>query len=361
VITGRNEERLAEVADGDPAIDAVVCDVTDDDQIRDLRTHIPAIGGIDMLVNCAGVMHFFDVTSDYPLEHQLQEINIDVSGPVRMVDTFLPDLLDRRSTIVNVGSGLAWVPYAPAPVYSGAKAFVHAWTISLREQLKNTSVRVVELLPPVTDTPLAEGLDPSFKRMAPDDLAAAFMQGLRRGRDEIAPGQSAQLKWLSRLAPGFIFGQLNKGSGIVPQCQGTRALTRTTRSDQPGFPPGDPPPTPGSRSAPPLCRYTRPELPHPSAHCRGRHSPQHLGRPRSPTRPRRLRPVARSSSSVSGSSHLLRCAPRRRPGGGRQALGRPVDRECRGTRGLPPLPSARHEAWAPSAEASSQPLPRATS
>jgi uncharacterized oxidoreductase len=213
VITGRNEQRLAEVADSDPAIEAVVCDVTDDDQIRALRAHIAGIGGIDMLVNCAGVMHFFDVTSDHPLEHQLQEIDIDVSGPVRMVDTFLPDLLDRRSTIVNVSSGLAWVPYAPAPVYSGAKAFVHAWTISLREQLKNTSVRVVELLPPVTDTPLAEGLDPNFKRMAPDDLAAAFMQGLRRGRDEIAPGQSVQLKWLSRVAPGFIFGQLNKGAG----------------------------------------------------------------------------------------------------------------------------------------------------
>jgi NADP-dependent 3-hydroxy acid dehydrogenase YdfG len=51
---------------------------------------------------------------------------------------------------VNVSSGLAWVPYPAAPVYSGAKAFVHAWTVSLREQLKDTSVRVVELLPPVS-------------------------------------------------------------------------------------------------------------------------------------------------------------------------------------------------------------------
>ena len=69
---------------------------------------------------------------------------------------------------------------------------------------------MIELLPPVTDTPLAEGLNPSFQRMAPDDLAAAFMKGLQQGREEIAPGQSAQLQWLSRLAPGFIFGKLNK-------------------------------------------------------------------------------------------------------------------------------------------------------
>lgn len=210
VITGRDAPRLAEVADAGERIDAVVCDVTDDEQIAALQQQMSASGGIDMLVNCAGVMHFFGVTSGYPLERQLQEIDIDVSGPVRMVDAFLPGLLQRPATIVNVSSGLAWVPYAAAPVYSGAKAFVHAWTVSLREQLKDTSVRVVELLPPVTDTPLAHGLNPSFKRMPPDDLVAAFLKGLEAGDDEIAPGQSRQLKWMSRLAPGFIFGQLNK-------------------------------------------------------------------------------------------------------------------------------------------------------
>lgn len=210
VIVGRNRERLAEVAASSEHIEAVVCDITDDDQVAALQQQMSVTGGIDMLVNCAGVMHFFDVTSGYPLERQLEEIAIDVSGPVRMVDAFLPGLLERPSTIVNVSSGLAWVPYAAAPVYSGAKAFVHAWTVSLREQLEDTSVRVVELLPPVTDTPLADGLNPSFKRMAPDDLVAAFLKGLEAGDDEIAPGQSKQLKWMSRLAPGFIFGQLNK-------------------------------------------------------------------------------------------------------------------------------------------------------
>lgn len=210
VVTGRDAQRLAETAAAHEHIDAVVCDVTDAAQTAALQQQMAATGGIDMLVNCAGVMHFFDVTSGYPLDRQLQEVDIDVAGPVRMVDAFLPGLLERRSTIVNVSSGLAWVPYAAAPVYSGAKAFVHAWTVSLREQLKDTSVRVVELLPPVTDTPLADGLNPSFKRMPPDELVAAFVKGLERGDDEIAPGQSRQLKWMSRLAPGFIFGQLNK-------------------------------------------------------------------------------------------------------------------------------------------------------
>lgn len=188
VVVGRDVQRLAEVADISDHIEAAVCDITDADQVAALHQQMGSGGGIDMLVNCAGVMHFFDVTSGYPLDRQLQEIDIDVVGPIRMVDAFLPGLLERPSTIVNVSSGLAWVPYAAAPVYSGAKAFVHAWTLSLREQLKGTSVRVVELLPPVTDTPLADGLNPSFKRMPPDDL----IEGARRAlalRNSGTPGE----------------------------------------------------------------------------------------------------------------------------------------------------------------------------
>ncbi|MGB3256393.1 MAG: SDR family NAD(P)-dependent oxidoreductase [Ornithinimicrobium sp.] len=210
VITGREPDRLASVAESDPLIEGIVCDVTDDDQVRALGEHMLAAGGLDMLINCAGVMHFFDVRAGFPLQRQLQEVAIDVEGPMRMVDAFLPDLLTRPSTIVNVSSGLAWVPYAAAPVYSGAKAFVHAWTISLRHQLKDTSVRVVEILPPVVDTPLAEGLNAGFSRMSPDDLVAAVMAGLRRGQKEISPGSAVGLKYLSRLAPRLIFGILNR-------------------------------------------------------------------------------------------------------------------------------------------------------
>ena len=216
VITGRDHERLVAASQDHPSLRPVVCDVADGVQVEALHRELSDTGGIDILVNCAGVMHFFDVTSDFPLQRQLQEIDINVAGPVRLVHAFLPDLLQRRSVIVNVSSGLAWVPYAPAPVYSGAKAFVHAWTVALREQLKGTSVRVVELLPPVTDTPLAAGLNPSFARMPPDELVVAFLKGLKRGREEIAPGQSVQLKWLSRLAPGFIFARLNAPTDSPP-------------------------------------------------------------------------------------------------------------------------------------------------
>ena len=209
-ITGRSASKLAAAAATVPNITGFVCDVTDEARIIALREHMQESGGVDILINNAGVLHMFNVKSDYPLEKQLHEIDIDINGIVRFVHYFLPMLLQRESVLVNVSSGLAYIPYAAAPVYSASKAFVHAYTESLRIQLAETSVRVVELMPPVVDTPMAEALDPSFVRMTPEKLVAAFMKGLKDNTKEITPGQSAQLKALRRLAPAFIFKQMNK-------------------------------------------------------------------------------------------------------------------------------------------------------
>jgi len=209
-ITGRDAGRLSAAASEHPSIRGVVCDVTDDDEVLALRDDLVAEGGIDVLVNNAGVMQFFDVTSGFPLDRQFEEVDIDVNGPLRLVDAFLPHLLERPSVIVNVSSGLAWVPFVTAPVYSGAKAFLHAWTIALRAQLEGTSVRVVELLPPVTDTPMALGVATPIAPMPPERVAAALLRGLERGHDEVAPGVSSALRWFSRLAPSLTFRLLNR-------------------------------------------------------------------------------------------------------------------------------------------------------
>ncbi|MGF1572765.1 MAG: SDR family NAD(P)-dependent oxidoreductase [Sumerlaeia bacterium] len=71
-----------------------------------------AAGGVDILVNYAGVMAFFNIVEGYPLDEQMKEINIDAVGPIRMIQHFLPSMLQRESTIINVSSGLAYVPFA---------------------------------------------------------------------------------------------------------------------------------------------------------------------------------------------------------------------------------------------------------
>lgn len=210
LITGRDQAKLDRVTSNDGRMTGYVCDVTRDEEIAALRDTLVAEGGIDILVNNAGVMAFFNILDGYPLEDQIREIDIDVVGPVKMIHYFLPTMLERETIIVNVSSGLAYMPYAATPIYSGAKAFVHAYTRCMRAQLAGTPVRVVELLPPVVDTPMAAGLDASFPRMAPEKLASALLRGLRRRTPEITPGISAPLKWMSRLIPGIAFRLMNK-------------------------------------------------------------------------------------------------------------------------------------------------------
>ena len=209
-ITGRNRQKLESLANDQPAIGVRVCDVTDDAAVIALRDELVADGGIDILVNNAGVMDFFNVLDGHPLEKQIQEIDIDAVGPVRMIHHFLPSMLLRDATIINVSSGLAYLPYSKAPIYSAAKGFVHFYTLCLREQLRGTSVRVVELLPPIVDTAMAAGVKFPIPPMPPAKLVAALMQGLRRGKTEIAPGTSVLLKWMGRLLPQFGLRQMTK-------------------------------------------------------------------------------------------------------------------------------------------------------
>ncbi|MGB1226218.1 MAG: SDR family NAD(P)-dependent oxidoreductase, partial [Mycobacterium sp.] len=134
IITGRTESTLRQAASSHPSISGVRCDVSNNHQVVALRDAVESEGGVDILINNAGVMLAFDVTKDFALEKQLHEIAIDAAGPVRLVHHFLPGMLTRPSVLVNVSSGLAYVPYAAAPVYSASKASLHSYTQSLRAQ-----------------------------------------------------------------------------------------------------------------------------------------------------------------------------------------------------------------------------------
>jgi uncharacterized oxidoreductase len=109
---------------------------------------------------------------------------------------------------------LAYVPFAQAPIYSGTKSALHFWTRSIRLHLKPHNIKVIELLPPVVDTPLAHGADiaedDNLKPMPTEKLANLFWNGYIKGREEITPGISTALKIMSRIAPKIIFNQLNK-------------------------------------------------------------------------------------------------------------------------------------------------------
>ena len=212
IACGRTMVKLEQARDNNPSLEIAECDVTDEKQVRELLEHCDSeFGGVDILVNNAGIFQVFDVAdSDTSLEHQLNEVDIDFNGAVRMVHYFLPSLLQKpEAAIVNVSSGLAFVPLSMAPIYSATKAAMHAWTRALRHKLKKTNVKVFELMPPVIDTDMVSDLK-DFPKMPPDKLAKAFLKNFKADKLEITAGQSGQLKMMSHLAPNFIFKMINK-------------------------------------------------------------------------------------------------------------------------------------------------------
>jgi uncharacterized oxidoreductase len=132
-----------------------------------------------------------------------------------MVQAFLPQLKARPDAlIVNVSSGLAFVPFPLSPVYSAAKAGIHAYTLCLRAQLIRSKIRVVELAPPGTETPLFrsefEKEMKGQKGMDVTPLVKKAILGIESGKAEIRPGLSNVLYILSRIAPGIPFGHMSK-------------------------------------------------------------------------------------------------------------------------------------------------------
>ena len=217
IITGRNLAKLEKVKQENPKIHIYQSDVTDDAEVRMLADDIQQkFDGLDVLINNAGIMNFLDTGNEInDLQIQMQEIEINYNSPIRVLHYFLPLLKkSKNAVLVNVSSGLAYVPFAQAPVYSGTKSALHFWTLGIRPQLQPHNIKVVELLPPVVDTPLAHGADiaedDNLKPMPPEKLADIFWKDFISGKEEITPGISKQLKLMSRLAPKFIFKQLNK-------------------------------------------------------------------------------------------------------------------------------------------------------
>lgn len=218
IVTGRDEEKLNEAKHQLVGVHTFRCDVAVEADIASLHEFtIHKFPALDVIINNAGIMREVELTQERPLDDVVREVDINLSGPIRMVQVFLPQLLAQpEAAIINVTSGLAFVPLPSAPVYSAAKAGLRAYTRSLRVQLANSNVRVIELAPPATDSDLYKKLagdEPqSIKPMPLATLADKAIAGFVAGQLEIAPGLAKALRLMSRLAPGFALKQLAKAT-----------------------------------------------------------------------------------------------------------------------------------------------------
>ncbi|RQU38942.1 SDR family NAD(P)-dependent oxidoreductase [Burkholderia cenocepacia] len=216
IVTGRSPERLQAAREAIPGLHAFRSDGCDPASIELLyKTVSDRFPLLDTLVNNAGTMRNIKLGRQYALSDLTAEIDGNVKGPMWMVQAFLPLLLRKKgSLIVNVSSGLAFIPFPAAPIYSASKAALHAYTLCLRAQLEDSGVSVVELAPPGTETPLFRGEFAEEMKgergMDVSVLVRRAIAGIEAGKTEIRPGASNVLKIASRVAPHFMFRQLVK-------------------------------------------------------------------------------------------------------------------------------------------------------
>jgi uncharacterized oxidoreductase len=159
-------------------------------------------------------MDFMSPTVTKPLSPKDDEVTINLAAAIRLCALFTPALLKRkRAAIVNISSGLAFVPIAMMPIYCATKAAIHSFTISLRHQLRDTSVRVFEAAPPTTDTELdasfAGEQEQAYRGISPQEVAAGIIEGMRADKEEILVGEAQGLYQAALRDPEAIFRQLN--------------------------------------------------------------------------------------------------------------------------------------------------------
>lgn len=164
IIAGRRHDPLREVAEANPGIQYLSLDQGDPGEIRrfaiELSDHCP---DLNVVVNNAGIQRVEDLTSGGPGTAE-QTIAINLLGPIRLTAALLPCLLGKpRAAIINVSSALAFMPSVLTPTYCATKAALHSYTQSLRFQLRETSVQVIEIVPPQVQTALQgkRGFDPN--------------------------------------------------------------------------------------------------------------------------------------------------------------------------------------------------------
>jgi uncharacterized oxidoreductase len=217
IICGRTGKKLEDVKKKLPQIHTVKCDLSKEDDRQSLYDYISSnFPNINVLINNAGIQRMIDLTKGTTeLFEGEDEIEINFKAYVHLSAYFIPLFLQRKeAAIINISSGLGFVPMAMTPVYSATKAAIHSFSMSLRHQLRNTSIRVFEVIPPTVNTDLDKGArdrrGQKDKGIPPFEVAKAVIDGLEKDEFEIAIGMAQNLIMGSRNNPEQIFQNINR-------------------------------------------------------------------------------------------------------------------------------------------------------
>jgi uncharacterized oxidoreductase len=214
IIAGRRAEVLDEVVAANPGMARVVMDVEDGAAIPGLAADLVArFPGLNVLINNAGIMRAENMLAEpYDLADAEAMVVTNLLGPIRLTAALLPHLrAQARASVLNVSSGLAFVPLAMTPTYSATKAALHSWSQSLRHQLRATSVEVIEVAPPAVGTDLMPTSRSNPNAMALGDYITETMSLFAAGEaSEVLVERVKLLRFAESGGKyGAVFGMIN--------------------------------------------------------------------------------------------------------------------------------------------------------
>ena len=188
IICGRRESVLQEVVAKFPTVIAKQCDLAIDAEREELYQWVlKNHSDLTVLINNAGIQQWMNVSDDNFFKRAKDEIATNIEAPLHLTSLFIN--LPSLKTIVNVTSGLSFVPLTKTPVYSATKAFFHSFTLSLRHLLKSKNIEVIEIIPPALNTDLGgKGLHDAAPPVS--DFIESIYDQLKKGSNELTFGFS---------------------------------------------------------------------------------------------------------------------------------------------------------------------------
>jgi uncharacterized oxidoreductase len=205
IITGRRQAALNAVTAGRPGLTGATLDLDDPASLPRLAGEVAArFPELNVLIANAGISATEDMAADgWDVAAARAVVETNILGVLRVTAAFLPMLKARpRATIMATSSALAFLPRAAFPTYCASKAFLHAWLIALRHQLRKIPIEVLELSPPYVQTALTGAHQESDPRaMPPDAYVAEVMRLLERGehpRGEVLLARDHARRWAER-------------------------------------------------------------------------------------------------------------------------------------------------------------------
>ena len=217
IICGRRENKLKEAKNKLPQIHTKVCDLSQEKERESLYKWVNShFKNLNILINNAGIQRMVNLrkgTRD--LFNGEDEIEINLTAPINLSAYFIPLFLKQKeSAIINISSGLGFVPIAAMPVYCATKSAIHSFSLSLRHQLRDTSIKVFEIIPPIVDTELDKGARGERGQedggIPPFKVAQATLKALKNDEYEIAIGMAENLRMGARKNPDQTFQNINQ-------------------------------------------------------------------------------------------------------------------------------------------------------